>query len=324
MRLLSEADIVGLIDTALAIEAAEAAYRLQSAGAPAPGRMLLHHKDVGLLALAGFGADSLVVKTNVHAQPEGAARMGNSLVMLWSAARALPKAMMAARAFNGHRTAAGFATAARLLARPDAAVLAVFGAGRLAEPTIRYLATTRPLREVLIVGRTPGRAEALAMEASNWPGFAGIAVRACADPTEAAARADIIATATSADMPVFPGAAVRDGTLVILGGANRPNAREADDDLIRRACITADHRDGAVAKAGDLCIPLAAGTITLDAIGPEVGVLLDRPPPVLPPGGVHVFKSIGIAPQDLVLAQALLRRAEERGVGRVFDIEGWT
>lgn len=324
MRLLSEDDVASLIDPALAIEAAETAYRMQASGAPAPGRMDLRSAEprAGLLALAGFGAEMLVVKTNVHAHPPGSQRSGGSLVTLWDAARARPLALIAARRFNAHRTAAGFAAAARLLAPPDASVLAVFGAGRLAPPALRYLAATRPIRQALIVGRSPGRAEALAAQAASWPGFEHVAVQACDDPAEAASRADVIATATTADTAVFPGSAVRDGALVILGGANRPDAREADDDLIRRACIYPDHREGALAKAGDLRVPLAAGTIGIEAIGPEIGALLGCPPPLLPPGAVYVFKSIGVAAQDLVLAQALLRRAEERGIGTLFALDG--
>jgi ornithine cyclodeaminase/alanine dehydrogenase-like protein (mu-crystallin family) len=230
--------------------------------------------------------------------------------------------LMAARGFNGHRTAAGFAAAARLLARDDASVLTVFGAGRLARSTLRYLVGVRPIRRALIVGRTPGRAEVLAAEARAWAGFEGVAVEPCGDPAEAAACADIIATTTTAERAVFPGAVVRPGAFVVLGGANRPTAREADDDLIRRAVIYPDHREGALAKAGDLLLPLAAGTIKEEAIGVEIGALLDGPAPALPAGFVRVFKSIGIARQDLMLAQALLQRAEEQGVGMVLDLEG--
>jgi ornithine cyclodeaminase len=326
MRFLSETDVARLIDPALAIAAAVEAFRMQAAGAAAGpgalGRLDLRRPGAGLLALAGFEGDALLVKTNVHAHPAGGHRTGGSLVTLWDAAQARPVALIAAREFNGHRTAAGFAAAARLLAPKDASVLAVFGAGRLAGPTLRYLVGVRPIRRALIVGRTPRRAEALAAEARAWPGFAGVAVEACDDPAEAAACADIIATATTAERAVFPGAVVRPGTLVVLGGANRPTAREADDDLMRRAVIYPDHREGALAKAGDLLVPLAAGTIGEAAIGPEIGALLAGPAPALPDGFVSVFKSIGIASQDLVLAQALLRRAEEQGVGTVLDLEG--
>ena len=231
----------------------------------------------------------------------------------------MPLALIAARAFNGHRTAAGFAAAARLLAPPKAGVLAIFGAGRLASPTLCYLAAVRPIHTILIVGRTPERAEALARDAAAWPGLAGIPVHASQDAEAAAAPADIIATTVTSAVPVFPGPAVRPGSLVILGGANRVDAREADDALIRRARITPDHRAGALAKSGDLAIPIARGVITPDAIGPELGMLLDTPPGVLPPGYVSVFKSIGIAMQDLTLAgpSCAARRPKAWGLGSI-------
>lgn len=324
MRLLSEADVERLIDPAMAITAAEAAYRMQLAGAAEPGRMMLRQNEppAGLLALAVFAGSTLVVKTNVHAQPAGRHRTRGSLVTLWDAARGMPLALIAARAFNGHRTAARFAAAAGVLATPDAAVLVIFGAGRLAAPTLRYLIAVRPIHTVILVGLDPHRTKALTTEAAVWPGFADIRMEVCEDPADAAARADIIATTTTSADPVFPGAAVWPGTLVILGGANRPDAREADDALIRRARITPDHRAGAIAKSGDLAIPLATGTIGSGAIGPELGVLLDAPPGPPPPGFVSVFKSIGVAPQDLTLACALLTRAAAAGVGTVFDWEG--
>jgi ornithine cyclodeaminase len=274
----------------------------------------------GVLVLAGFALGKLVIKTNIHADPAGGHRVGRSLLTLWDQDTAQPLALIAANVFNAHRTAAGFAAAAKILAPPDAATLTVFGAGRLAAPTIRYLASVRPITRVLIVGRA--RAAALAAQAVRWPGFAGMTVTACDDPARAAARADIIATVTTADQPVFPGARVQNGALVILGGANRPDAREADDALMGRALIHADHTADALVKAGDLRLALQSGALDPAAIGVEIGALISRDPPVLPPGHVRVFKSIGIAPQDLVLARALLQRAEAMGVGTLLDLDG--
>lgn len=330
MLLLSEADVARLIDPALALASAEAAFIAQAAGAPErppdPGRLDIRRASprAGALVLAGFGeGDAFLTKTNAHAYPEGGHRVARSLMVVWDMAAARPAALIATTGFNDHRTAAGFAVAAQVLAPREAATLAVFGAGKLARPSLRYLAATRPIRRALLVGRTPGRAEALAEAASDWPELAGIEIRA-AGAEQAAAEADILCCATSAETPVFPGHHVRPGALVILGGANRPTAREADDVLIRRAVIHTDHTAGALAKAGDLAIPLAAGLIGPEAIAGEIGGLLSgaRPVPALPPGFVHVFKSIGIAPQDLMLARALLARAEERGIGTRFDPEG--
>ena len=184
--------------------------------------------------------------------PASARRNAVSLLTLWDSAACVPLALIVTTGFNNHRSAAGFAAAAQVLAPPDAGTLAVFGAGKIAPAAIRYLASVRPFRHVLIVGRGRERAPALALSARQWPDFDAIKVEAEPDPARAAALADVILTITTADAPVFPGAAVKPGALVILGGANRAHAREADDALIARARVFADHLDGCLERAGDL------------------------------------------------------------------------
>ena len=142
------------------------------------------------------------------------------------------------------------------------------------------------------------------------PQLSGVDIRASADPDATAGKADVIVTVTTSDTPVFPGRAVRDGTLVILAGANRPQAREADDDLIARATVFADHREGCVERAGDLRIPLQSGALTADRIAGEIGSLWQAAAPPRP-GGVIVFKSMGVIAQDIALAELVLARAEE-------------
>jgi len=264
-----------------------------------------------------------MIKTNCHGWPQvDGPRVTRSLLTLWDMAEVRPIALISAEGFNDHRTAAGFAAAAKVLAPDKASTLAIFGAGKMAIPTLLYLLKVRPIRRVLIIGRTAERAEAMAARARSLPQLSSVEVRVELSAAAAAAQADILVTATTSDTPVFPGEAVRDGALVILGGANRPGAREADDALIRRAVIYTDHTEGALEKAGDLIIPLNAGVIDKSAIAGEIGSLIGRLAPAPARGAVHVFKSIGIALQDLVLAHAVLLRAETRGLGTQFDAEG--
>ena len=82
----------------------------------------------------------------------------------------------------------------------------------------------------------------------------------------------MIVTLTSANEPVFSGRDVKPGTFVILAGANKPQAREADDALIARSTIHVDHRDGCMTRAGDLCIPLASGVLKPEQIAGEIGL----------------------------------------------------
>ncbi|NPT37481.1 ornithine cyclodeaminase family protein [Paraburkholderia xenovorans] len=328
MRILSEADVDHLIDLDRSIECAETAYAQQALGpGRSKGRLDLRRTSprIGALVVAGFGQHDrlLVVKTNAHAWPlPQGMRITRSLLVLWDTLEAKPIALFSAALFNDHRTAAGFAAAAKVLAKAKASTLVVFGAGKLAVPSLTYLCAVRPIDRVIIVGRDFSRACRVAAQAQQHSNLRHVNVSAMEDAGDAAAQADIIVSVTTSDVPVFPGSAVRDGTLVILGGANRPNAREADDELIRRAVVYTDHTVGALDQAGDLVIPIAEGVINETAIAGEIGSLIGKSP--LTPGapGVFVFKSIGIALQDLVLAQALLTKAELHGLGITFDLDG--
>src|SRR5262249_23791920 len=268
MRLLSEQDVERLIDPQRAIAAAAEGYRRPApCKIPQPSRLDLKRENPkgGILVLAGYSHDGLfVVKSNAHSYSNATASPRNaaSMLILWDATKPVPLALIGTTGFNNHRTAAGFAAAAEVLAHPEARTLAVFGAGKIAPATIRYLAAVRRLERVLIAHPGPDRAPALAEALRKWPEFASVRVEVETDPARAANVADVIATVTTSDEPVFPGDAVRPGTLVILGGANRPWAREADDVLIGRSQIFVDHLDGCLERAGDLAIPLESGALS--------------------------------------------------------------
>ncbi len=327
MRFLNERDVETLIDVAEAVDAAAEAYRLHATGSvPPPVRADLRRSapKSGCLLLAGADGADLTVKSNVHAWPADpdAPRFWGSLLALWDAESAQPRALLSARAFNDHRTAAGFAAAARVLAPKDARTLAVYGAGKTAPMTIRYLKAACPgIDRVLVVGRNPERARALVAAASSWPAMRGVEIR-LASAEDAAATADVIATVTTSDVPVFPGAAVRSGALVILGGANRPTAREADDVLMRRATVFVDAAQGAMEKAGDLALSAASGAFDPARLAGEIGAFLDGPVLRFAGTDVTVFKSMGLAVQDVVLARRLAAAAEARGIGTILDLEG--
>ena len=248
MRILCEADVERLIEPAAAVAAMRDAYRRHAAGVmPAPGRLDLGRSTPkgSVLVLAGHGdGASFAMKANMHVyqDPGSRQRLAASMMLLWDAVRCVPKAMIATTMFNNHRTAAGLAAAADVLAPVRVHRLAVFGAGKIAPAVIRYLGSVRSFDRIDIVGRGSARAVALADSMRLLPQLSGVDIRASADPDATAGKADVIVTVTTSDTPVFPGRAVRDGTLVILAGANRPQAREADDDLIARATVFADHR----------------------------------------------------------------------------------
>lgn len=329
MLVLSEADVEALVTLPEAIGCAREAYRLQAsgeAGGAVRGDLRRDDPRAGCLLLAGAsGSRHLTVKSNVHAYPDGpsAPRLWGSLLALWDWSRAEPRALISARAFNDHRTASGFAAAAMLLAPPAAGTLALFGAGKSAPMTARYLKAARPsLQRLCLVGRSLERVEGLRRTIEAWPDFADVEIVVGLSPAEAVAEADIVATVTTSDTAVFPGAAVKPGALVILGGANRPTAREADDALMRRADVFLDASDGALQKAGDLVLALRAGALETRRILGEIGTMGDDLPRFSEGADVRVFKSMGLAIQDATLAVHLVERAEARGLGVRIDLAG--
>ncbi len=322
MLMLSERDIDSLIDPAAAIAAMAEAYRSHARGnAPAPARLDLPRQSPkgSVLLLAGHAAgSSFAVKANLHVYPDGDVlpRQATSLMLLLDAATCAPKALIATNGFNNHRTAAGLAAAAEALAPAAPQTLAVFGAGKIAPAAIDYLLRVRPFKRLLIVGRDPGRAAALA-QATRILHRLDASV---ADAETAAREADVIVTLTTADKPVFPGDRIKPGALVILAGANRPQAREADDDLIGRAVLYVDDRRACLERAGDILMPLNSGALRPEQILAEIGERLSGQVfPTSFPHDVTVFKSMGIVAQDIGLAELIVARALKDGRGSDFD-----
>jgi ornithine cyclodeaminase len=323
MRLLSEADVEYLISSELAIAAAEEAYTLQASGRlTSPGRLDIRSTpNFRGLVMAGLSAGThFGLKANLHGYSE-ASRSSASFLTIWDTATCTPRVFVATAGFNDHRTAAGFAAAARALNRQNAKTLTMFGAGKIAAPTVRYITEVCAIDRVNIVARRPGRAEALAESLRKMPQLDGIEVFTDLPREEATRQADIIVTVTTSDTPVLIGRWVKPGALVILGGANRPHAREVDDELITKANIFVDYLDGCIEKAGDIRLPIQQNVLTRADIVGEIGAVISGQLKIKrSPDQIVVFKSIGLISQDMVLAHALLERAEQKGAGAFYDI----
>lgn len=329
MIVLSEADIQSLIASTDAVALAAEAYRLSAAGGASAafrGNLTAQDPKRGCLLLAGSaGPARLSIKSNVHSHLDGpdAPRRWSSLLTLWDWQQARPRALISANLFNEHRTAAGFAAGIDKLAVADAASAALFGAGKSAPLTARYLKAVRPtLKRLFLMGRSVERLAALKGHLERDPAFADMELLLTATPAEAVAASEIVVTVTTSDAPVFPGAAARAGSCVVLGGANRPTAREADDTLIRRADIYVDSFDGIFGKAGDLSMAKASGTLDASRMRGEIGAFTDGPAPLSRGADVLVFKSMGLALQDVLLAEALVERALASGLGLTIDLTG--
>ena len=220
-----------------------------------------------------------------------------------------PVAIFDASPITAIRTAACSALATRVLARPDARVLAVVGAGHQARAHLRVLPAVLPLAEVRVVSRRPQRARALAAETG---------ARLFASVEEAVRGADVVVTATTAREPVLARAWLKEGAHVNAVGACFPDCRELDAATVADCALFVDRRESAEREAGDYLLALAEGAIGKDHIRAELGeVLAGRAPGRASPTEITVFESLGIAVEDLYAAEYVLRRAEEEGRGTV-------
>lgn len=220
----------------------------------------------------------------------------HALILLFKAETGEPLAVLDGRLITEMRTAAASAVATDRLARPDAQVLAILGAGVQAASHLEALRRVRRFREVRVW--SPRRGAEFARERG---------VTAAASAEAAVRGADVIVTATSATTPVLAGAWLAPGAHVNAVGACRPDWRELDDELVRRARVIVDSREAAKVESGDV---IAAGRI--DA---ELGeVVADTQPGRTSSGELTLFKSLGVAVEDVVSADLVFRRARAAGL----------
>lgn len=312
MKLLSEADVHGLMDPDAAIRSARDAYTaLSTGGAEVPLRIEIHRPDVGgvILVMPGLVHGRVFgLKLIANREEEVRGLLTTSMVLLFDAESLAPLGLISSDYLTDLRTAAGLAAATDVLARPDATTLALYGAGKLAEPCVRLIARIRRLERVILVGRSPTRVAKLAERLAAEPLEGQPRIETGLDPDAAAGAADIVSAVTSSPTPVFDGRRLRAGTHVNLGGAFRPTEREADDEVAGRALFYVDSLKDCLERAGDVRLPLESGVLVRGRLRGEIGALFaGRIPGRGDSAEITVFKSLGTAVQDLMLGDELLR-----------------
>jgi len=237
-------------------------------------------------------------------------------VLLFDGETGVLRAVVNASAITAIRTAAVSAVATRLLARADARALAILGAGVQARSHLRAMAVARDFARARIWSRTPEHAAAVAAEAGTpFP----------VDPAESAEEAlrgaDVVCTTTSSPEPVIRRAWLAAGAHVNAVGSSIPTARELDTETMAAAALFVDRRESTVNEAGDFLFANQDGAVGPEHIRAELGELLT--------GEVEgrrsaeeltVFKSLGLAVEDLAAVEHVYRRARETGAGVEVDL----
>jgi ornithine cyclodeaminase/alanine dehydrogenase-like protein (mu-crystallin family) len=247
---------------------------------------------------------SLKVATLFHDNPQRGLPLIHSLLILTDGTTGAHLAIMDGASLTAIRTGAASGLATDLLARPDAAVAVVFGTGVQARTQLEAVCQVRPIRRARVYGRNAAAAERFA---SEMTARLGISVEHAPTPGEALADADVVCTATSSTTPVFDDHDLPPGVHVNAIGAYRPDMAEIPAATVRRARVVVDHRPAALEEAGDLLGPLREGLITEAHFATELGdVLLGRAPARTDARQVTLFKSVGLAIQDLCAAARVL------------------
>ena len=232
-------------------------------------------------------------------------------VTLFSGETGQVRALMNASAITAIRTAAVSAVATRLLARDDASDLAIIGAGVQARSHIDAMRAIRPWERIRVVSRTRAHADALADEAS---------VEAV-DSVEGAVRdADVVVTATNSSEPVLKHQWLKAGAHVNAVGSSVKTARELDTATMEAGSLFVDRRESTLNEAGDYLMAAAEGAFGPDHIKAEIGeILVGAHPGRTSPDELTVFKSLGLAVEDLAAAEYVVRRAQETGRGTTIE-----
>jgi alanine dehydrogenase len=318
---LTGAQVEELLDLDELIDALAAAMADLSAGrASAPDRIaaLVPERDGFLAAMPGYvpSVGALMAKL-VSLFPRNAGTglpTHQAVIVSCDPDTGRPTALLDGTVITAARTGAASALSARLLARPDAAVLAILGTGVQARSHARAMCRVRPIREIRVAGRDPGRSAALAAELAEELAVTGVGAASYADALHGA---DIACATTHAAQPVVrwewltPGVHV---TSVGFGG------REVDDETVAGALVCVESRRAALAPypsgAADLHEPIRDGLITAEHVHAELGELVaGTRPGRTADDQITLYKSVGVAVQDAAATALVLRAARARGIG---------
>jgi ornithine cyclodeaminase/alanine dehydrogenase-like protein (mu-crystallin family) len=305
MRLLPMRECIDVMAAALAALArGEVHNPLRSVVRPPDEPSLL-----GLMPAHRGGDERLWGLKTVAIFPGNSARGLDShqgFVALFDGETGETRAILNAGAITAIRTAAVSAVATRLLARGDATVLAILGTGIQGRSHLEAMQAVRDFERVVVWSRTPGRIDG---------------VEDATSAEEALRDADVVVTATSAAEPVARRAWFKDGVHINAVGSSIPTTRELDTDTMRDAALFVDRRESTINEAGDFLFPQREGAIGPEHIRAEIGeLLIGAGEGRRSDTEITVFKSLGLAAEDLAAAEYVLQRAEAENAGSVVSL----
>lgn len=325
--IINQAEVTRLLPMHECIEVMAAALQALSRGdAVQPLRSVLWLPErVGALGLmpsylgdiAAFGLKAASIFPGNHGTDYDSHQ---GAVLLFEARHGRLMSVMDASAITAIRTAAVSAVATRALARKDAGDLAILGSGAQARSHLRAMRLVRSIRRVRVWSRDPGHAQAFAQRESAQ---SGLRVEPLPTVEAAVAGADLICTTTAAREPVLMGPWITPGAHINAVGSSVRFTRELDTAAIVNAGLYVDCLESAVNEAGDFLFPRQEGAIDDSHIRGEIGaLLLGRAPARRSDQEITIFKSLGLAVEDLAAAHHVYQKALAQGRGQAVELGG--
>lgn len=326
MLFLSKKDLESVLTMRDTIAAVEEAFKeLASGTAVMPTRVGLTVGDragwVGAMPAYLSRANALTTKI-VTSYKNNPSKYGlptvMAIIVLNDPETGKPEAVLEGTFITAMRTGAASGVATKYLARKDAKVVGIFGAGTQAKTQLEAIREVRNVHSAVVYDIVRDRGERFAEETSR---SLGIDVRTEDDPEGVVEELDIVVTASTSKTPVFNGDYLKIGTHVNAIGSFTPDARELDDSAVRRSKIVVDSLQAALEEAGDLIIPLRSGVIHRSDIHAELGEIVAG----LKLGRendyeITLFKSVGLGIQDAAAANLAHRKALEAGIGTKIEL----
>jgi alanine dehydrogenase len=325
MLVLSEQQVKSLIDIDELIGALEQAHIQYSTGkAVMPVRLVVPLPQIQgrITAMPGFLTDNralgMKVVTYFQENPKTNLPAILATIMLFSAATGKIMAIMDGSYITAIRTACASALATKVLANPHTPVLGILGAGVQARAHIRALARVRKISQIKIY--SPSGISATALKKEVEPQI-DAAVLVATSAEQAVRESDLVVTATTAKEPILKSEWLKPGVHVNAVGSHRPDLREIDGRTLARAKIIVDGREAIMAECGDVLLAFKDNSITESAVDTEIGeVLAGKKPGRTSASEVTLYKSVGIAIQDVAAATLTYGKAVEQGQGTSVEI----
>jgi ornithine cyclodeaminase/alanine dehydrogenase len=319
--LIGSEDVKSVLTMADATSAVEEGFKQYSSGrVQMPVRITLHiHEKKGWVGVMSaympvMGALATKVVTSFPENIRHGHPTITAIIVYNDPETGIPLAIMEAEYITSMRTGAAGAVAVKHLAIKDARTLGIIGTGAQAKAQVEAACRVRDIREVKAYDLIPNRTRNFAMEMSKKLGIDVIPVE---NAKAAVTDADIVVTATSSKTPVFRGEWVKEGVHINGIGSHAPEARELDDETVRKAKIVVDSKEAALREAGDLMLPLAQGIISESSIYAELGeIILGVKKGRESEDEVTLFKSVGLAVQDVSIAKLVFDKAKEKRLGK--------